>query len=78
MFEKAGLDLNKPITSTCYIGHTACIFALAAAVCGKEDVSVYSVKTKSFFKHFHLFSKHSVQTFVFYSILLTGLNLAAC
>ncbi|XP_067666225.1 thiosulfate sulfurtransferase-like [Haliotis asinina] len=41
VFQAAGVKLDKPLTSTCYIGFTACILALAACVCGKDDVSVY-------------------------------------
>ncbi|XP_067666226.1 thiosulfate sulfurtransferase-like isoform X1 [Haliotis asinina] len=41
MFQSAGVKLDKPLTSTCYIGFTACALALAACVCGKDDVSVY-------------------------------------
>ncbi|XP_071115572.1 thiosulfate sulfurtransferase-like isoform X2 [Haliotis cracherodii] len=41
MFQSAGVKLDQPMTSTCYIGFTACILALAACVCGKDDVSVY-------------------------------------
>ncbi|XP_046549008.1 thiosulfate sulfurtransferase-like [Haliotis rubra] len=41
VFQSAGVKLDQPMTSTCYIGFTACILALAACVCGKDDVSVY-------------------------------------
>ena len=44
MFEENGVNLQQPITSTCYIGHTACVLALAAAVCGKKDAAVYAVR----------------------------------
>ncbi len=43
VFTDAGIDLQKPIVVTDYIGHTACMLALAAAVCGKYDVPIYLV-----------------------------------
>lgn len=44
VFEQNAVDLQSPVTATCYMGHTACTVALAAAVCGKDDVSVYAVR----------------------------------
>ncbi|XP_067666224.1 thiosulfate sulfurtransferase-like [Haliotis asinina] len=41
LFQSVGVKMDKPVTSTCYVGFTACTLALAAAVCGKDDVSVY-------------------------------------
>ncbi len=41
LFEEVGVDLKKPLVTTCYIGHTACSMALVAAVLGKVDTSVY-------------------------------------
>ena len=51
MFEESGVNLQQPITATCYIGHTACVLALAAAVCGKNDAAVYAVSVLSDFKY---------------------------
>ncbi|XP_046548999.1 thiosulfate sulfurtransferase-like [Haliotis rubra] len=41
LFQKQGVNMKQPITAYCYVGLTACIFALAASVCGHGDVSVY-------------------------------------
>ena len=41
IFEKAGVDLSKPIANTCGSGVTASILALALAVIGHRNVSVY-------------------------------------
>ncbi|XP_046362580.2 thiosulfate sulfurtransferase-like isoform X1 [Haliotis rufescens] len=41
VFQCAGVKLDRPMSSTCYIGFTACALVLAACVCGKDDVSVY-------------------------------------
>jgi thiosulfate/3-mercaptopyruvate sulfurtransferase len=40
-FEGAGLDLAKPITTTCGSGVTACVLALGLATLGRRDVAVY-------------------------------------
>lgn len=40
-FEGAGIDLSRPLASTCGSGITACIIALGAHVSGKEDVSMF-------------------------------------
>ena len=41
-FEKAGVDLNKPMVASCGSGITACTLALGVAILGKE-VPVYDV-----------------------------------
>ncbi|XP_046549000.1 thiosulfate sulfurtransferase-like [Haliotis rubra] len=41
LFQSVGVKMNQSMTSTCYVGFTACTLALAASVCGKDDVSVY-------------------------------------
>ncbi len=40
-FEQAGVDLNRPLVSSCGSGVTACATAFAAFLLGKEDVAVY-------------------------------------
>lgn len=40
-FAAAGVDLTKPVTTTCGSGVTACAVALAAYLLGKTDVAVY-------------------------------------
>ena len=37
----AGLDLARPVTTTCGSGVTACVLALALFELGKRDVAVY-------------------------------------
>lgn len=41
IFEKAGIDLNRPVVTTCGSGVTASILALGLAVLGKPQVPVY-------------------------------------
>lgn len=41
VFRSAGVDLSKPLVTMCYNGNAASLLALAANVCGHEDVSVY-------------------------------------
>ncbi len=41
VFDRAGVDLNKPLVSSCGSGVTACTTAFAAFLIGKEDVAVY-------------------------------------
>ena len=41
LFQSKGIDLSRPLTSTCFVGITACILALGAFVVGKEDVAVF-------------------------------------
>ncbi|XP_067667497.1 thiosulfate sulfurtransferase-like [Haliotis asinina] len=41
LFQNRGVNMKQPITTYCYVGLTACIFALAASACGHEDVSLY-------------------------------------
>ncbi|OCT83186.1 hypothetical protein XELAEV_18025723mg [Xenopus laevis] len=41
LFHEKGVDLSKPMVATCGSGVTACHVALAAFLCGKEDVSIY-------------------------------------
>lgn len=40
-FRGAGIDLARPITTTCGSGVSACVLALALARLGREDVAVY-------------------------------------
>jgi thiosulfate/3-mercaptopyruvate sulfurtransferase len=40
-FEKAGVDLSKPIVNTCGSGVTAAIVALAQSMLGHDDAAVY-------------------------------------
>ncbi|XP_076458230.1 3-mercaptopyruvate sulfurtransferase-like [Babylonia areolata] len=40
-FEQFSIDLNTPVAATCGSGIWACHLALAAYLCGKEDVAVY-------------------------------------
>jgi thiosulfate/3-mercaptopyruvate sulfurtransferase len=41
VFKHAGVDLQKPITTTCGSGVTACTLALGLYLIGKSDVAVY-------------------------------------
>ncbi len=41
IFKDAGVDLNRPIVSSCGSGVTACTTAFAAFLLGKTDVAVY-------------------------------------
>ncbi|MGE0808857.1 MAG: rhodanese-like domain-containing protein, partial [Burkholderiaceae bacterium] len=41
IFRSHGIDLNRPIISTCGSGITACILALACEVIGEGDVKIY-------------------------------------
>ncbi|XP_006006937.1 3-mercaptopyruvate sulfurtransferase [Latimeria chalumnae] len=41
MFQEKSVDLGKPVLVTCGSGVTACHIALAAFLCGKEDVMVF-------------------------------------
>jgi thiosulfate/3-mercaptopyruvate sulfurtransferase len=40
-FAEAGIDLGKPVTTSCGSGITACVLALGLAVVGHRDVAVY-------------------------------------
>ena len=40
-FAAAGVDLKRPVVTTCGSGVTACLLALALAVAGHEDAAVY-------------------------------------
>jgi thiosulfate/3-mercaptopyruvate sulfurtransferase len=40
-FEQRGLDLNRPITTTCGSGVTAAVLALALELAGADDISLY-------------------------------------
>jgi thiosulfate/3-mercaptopyruvate sulfurtransferase len=40
-FEKAGVDLSKPIVNSCGSGVTAAILALAQSVAGHDGAAVY-------------------------------------
>ncbi|MDX2144577.1 MAG: sulfurtransferase [Rhodospirillaceae bacterium] len=41
VFGKAGVDLSRPITTSCGSGVTACTVALGAYLIGKKDVNIY-------------------------------------
>ncbi len=41
LFEEAGVDLTKPLITTCGSGVTACILELGLKLIGKSDVRVY-------------------------------------
>jgi len=41
LFEAAGVDLSKPLTTTCGSGVTAAILTLALTVIGHDDLSLY-------------------------------------
>jgi len=41
IFEKAGLDLTKPVTTTCGSGVSACALALGLHLLGHRQVAVY-------------------------------------
>ena len=43
VFGDAGVDLEKPVITTCFIGHTAFGMATAAELLGCPQVSVYYV-----------------------------------
>lgn len=40
-FESAGLDLSKPVVTSCGSGVTACVLAFGLHLLGKSDVAVY-------------------------------------
>lgn len=40
-FEQAGIDLDRPVITSCGSGITACVLALALERCGHRDVAVY-------------------------------------
>lgn len=40
-FENAGIDLDKPIVTTCGSGMTACVLAFGLELLGKHDVALY-------------------------------------
>lgn len=50
IFKQKGIDLTKPIISSCGSGISACLVALAAYVCGKEDVPVYDGSWTEWYK----------------------------
>jgi len=41
VFQTAGVDVSRPLTTTSYVGTSACLVALAAVQCGAKDVVVY-------------------------------------
>jgi thiosulfate/3-mercaptopyruvate sulfurtransferase len=41
IFEKAGIDVTKPIVTSCGSGVTASTLALALQIAGAKDVAVY-------------------------------------
>jgi thiosulfate/3-mercaptopyruvate sulfurtransferase len=41
LFEAAGLDMKRPVVTSCGSGVTACVLAFGLHLLGKEDVAVY-------------------------------------
>lgn len=41
VFEDAGVDLSKPLITSCGSGITACVVYLASYLCGKRDTMLY-------------------------------------
>jgi thiosulfate/3-mercaptopyruvate sulfurtransferase len=41
LVDKAGIDMKRPVVTTCGSGITACVAALGLYLLGKEDVAVY-------------------------------------
>jgi thiosulfate/3-mercaptopyruvate sulfurtransferase len=41
LFGEAGIDLDRPLVTTCGSGMTACALAFALHLVGKDDVSLY-------------------------------------
>ncbi len=41
IFSDAGIDLDKPVVTSCGSGVTACGLAFGFALIGKQDVSIY-------------------------------------
>ncbi|KAH9509248.1 Acyl-CoA:lysophosphatidylglycerol acyltransferase 1 [Bulinus truncatus] len=42
LFENAGIDLSKPLVSSCQTGMTACGLIAAASILGRDDVPLYN------------------------------------
>jgi len=42
VFQTAGVEINRSLTTTSYVGSSACLVALAVVHCGATDVAVYS------------------------------------
>ena len=40
-FEQAGIDMKRPVATTCGSGVTACVLALGLHLLGHRDVAVY-------------------------------------
>jgi thiosulfate/3-mercaptopyruvate sulfurtransferase len=41
LFQEAGVDLSRPVVTTCGSGVTAAVLLFALATTGKDDVSLY-------------------------------------
>ena len=41
LVDQAGIDMKRPVVTTCGSGITACVAALGLYLLGKEDVAVY-------------------------------------
>jgi thiosulfate/3-mercaptopyruvate sulfurtransferase len=41
LFQAKGVDIHKPITTTCGSGVTAAVISLALELCGAKNVSLY-------------------------------------
>lgn len=42
VFQTAGVEINRSLTTTSYVGSSACLVALVVVHCGATDVAVYS------------------------------------
>ncbi|XP_059809516.1 3-mercaptopyruvate sulfurtransferase [Hypanus sabinus] len=50
IFEECGVDLSRPLVGTCGTGVSACHIALAANLCGQDDVMIYDGAWVEWFK----------------------------
>ncbi len=41
LYEAAGIDLSRPVTTTCGSGVTACALTLGLARLGRDDVAIH-------------------------------------
>ncbi|GFR84732.1 sulfurtransferase [Elysia marginata] len=41
IFQEEGIDINKPFVCSCGTGISACVLALAAHLCGNDNVAIY-------------------------------------
>ena len=50
VFASQGVDINKPIVASCFVGVCACTVAFGAYLCGKENVAIYDGSWDEFCK----------------------------